>query len=461
MHSSRRTFLRSTAAAAMPLAAQPRQPNILFIQTDDQRFDDLGCYGNPVIQTPNIDRLAATGVRFRNHFVATAICCCSRACILTGQNMMRHNIRDFETPLSAEQFSQTYPAILRRNGYRTAFLGKYAIGRPDPAIQHLSLPADQFDFWFGFPQSINFKQTDNGRTRHLTPLMTEKAISFLEGVPATQPFCMSLNFKEPHGPWNYFDPDRPDKYKNAAIRPPSTYTKEAFEALPEFLRKSLSGNKEGQWPANAEQAFLDDARTNYHLVTGVDVAVGHVMDALRRIGRDANTVVLFTSDNGNMRGAHGLHGKWIPYEESIRVPMIIRDPRLSPSLHGGTRDEMTLNIDVAPTILRIAGLAPTPRMQGRDLGPLVRNEKPAWREDWFYEHTYNTPPARLPIPASEAVRGKRWKYARYTQEKPIYEQLFDLQSDPQERHNLAANPAHKATLAKLRTRCDQLKAEAS
>lgn len=461
MHSSRRTFLRSATALASTLAAQTQRPNILFIQTDDQRFDDLSCYGNPVLQTPHIDQLAQNGIRFRNHFVATAICCCNRACILTGQNMSRHGIRDFETPLSAAQFAATYPAILRRNGYRTAYLGKYAIGKPAPEIMNLSLPASQFDFWFGFPQSINFKQTEDGKTRHLTPLMTEKAIAFLESTPLNQPFCMSLNFKEPHGPWNYFDPDRPDRYKTSAIRPPSTYTREAFEALPEFLRKSLNGNKEGQWPADAPQKFLDDARTNYHLVSGVDEAVGRVMDALRRIGHDQNTVVIFTSDNGSMRGAHGLSGKWIPYEESIRVPMIVRDPRLSANLRGGTRDEMTLSIDVAPTILSLAGLAPSPRMQGRDLIPLVRNQKPAWREDWFYEHTYNTPPARLPIPASEAVRTTRWKYVRYTSEKPAYEQLFDLQADPIERHNLAALPAHKATLAKLRARCDALKAEAS
>jgi len=457
---SRRSWLRSAAAIGSTLAAQPNRPNILFIQTDDQRFDDLGCYGNSVIRTPHMDQLAADGVRFRNHFVATAICCCSRASILTGQHMMRHGIRDFETPLSAAQFAETYPAILRRNGYRTAYVGKYAIGRPDAAIRNLSLPADQFDFWFGFPQAINFQQTVDGKVRHLTPLMTEKAVGFLESLPGNQPFCMSLNFKEPHGPWNYFDPDRPDRYKNAAIRPPATYTKEAFEALPEFLRKSLNGNKDGRWPENAEQAFLDDARTCYHLVTGVDEAVGKVMEALRRSGLDRNTVVIYTSDNGSMRGAHGLGGKWIAYEESIRVPMIVRDPRLPASLRG-TRDEMTLNIDVAPTILRLAGLAPAARMQGRDLMPVVRNEKPAWREDWFYEHTYRTPPTRLPIPASEAVRSKRWKYVRYTSEQPVYEQLFDLEADPRELKNLAAAGEHKATLAKLRARCDVLKREAA
>ena len=152
-------------------------------------------------------------------------------------------------------------------------------------------------------------------------------------------------------------------------------------------------------------------------------------------------------------------GKWIPYEESIRVPMIVRDPRMA-GLRGGTREEMTLSIDVAPTILGLAGLEAAGRMQGRDLGPVVRNEKPKWRQEWFYEHTYQTPPPRLPIAQSEAVRTRDWKYVRYTSETPVYEQLFDLKRDAAERRNLAGEAAHKQTLAKLRRRCDALRAEA-
>ncbi len=459
---TRRQFLRATAAGgfAVPGYSQPSRPNILFIQTDDQRWNDLGCYGNSAIHTPHIDQLAKDGIRFTSHFVTTAICCCNRACVLTGQHMRRHGIRDFETPLSAAQMAETYPVLLRKAGYRTAFLGKFAIGAPTPKQKNLSLPEDQFDYWMGFPQSINFKQTVDGKVRHLTPMLTDGAISFLESTPAGTPFCMSLNFKEPHGPFNYFDPDRPNRYSDATPKPPETYTREAFEALPEFLRKSLNGVADGKWPADPDKKFLEDVRICYHLVSGVDAAVGQVMAALRRLGRDSNTVVIFTSDNGSMRGAHGLWGKWIPYEDSIHVPLLIRDPRMPASTRGGTRDEMTLSIDIAPTILALAGLAPAPRMQGRDLGPLVRNEKPKWRQEWFYEHTYQTPPSRLPIPQSEAVRTGDWKYARYTSQTPVYEQLFDLKRDPAERHNLAAEAKHKATLARLRGRCDALRAQA-
>jgi arylsulfatase A-like enzyme len=455
---SRRQFLRASALASPLLAAaQPKLPNILFVQTDDQRFDDLGCYGNPSIRTPNIDRLAQDGIRFLNHFVTTAICCCSRASILTGQHMRRHGVRDFVTPLSAAQFAETYPAILRRNGYRTAFLGKYAIGNPDKLM---SLPKQEFDYWLGFPQSINFKQTVDGRVRHLTPLITEKAIEFLDSMPAGKPFCLSLNFKEPHGPFNYFDPDHPNDYTAATPAAPATYTKAAFEALPGFLRKSLNGTESGEWPDKPEERFLSDVRTCYRLVSGVDAAVGKVMDALRRLKRDENTVVIFTSDNGSMRGAHGLWGKWIPYEESIRVPLIIRDPRMPAASRGTTRDQMTLNIDIAPTILGLAGLAPASRMQGRGLAPVLKNAKQAWRDEWFYEHTYDTIPPRLPIPPSEAVRTRDWKYVRYTKQTPVFEQLFDLRKDPAERINLASSSSHRSTLAKLQSRCEALRAAA-
>ncbi|MBM3783895.1 MAG: sulfatase [Acidobacteria bacterium] len=458
MRLTRRQFTLGASAAAQPTR---KPPSILFIQADDLRFDDMSSIGNTVLKTPNLDRIAAGGVRFENAFVTTAICCCSRACVLTGQNMRRHGIEDFAKPLSAAQMAKTYPVLLRNAGYRTAFLGKFAIGAPNPGILNLSLPKDQFDFWYGFPQSINFKQTVNGKDRHLTPLMTEKAIEFLRSVPSDQPFAMSLNFKEPHGPFNYFDPGRPSRYKDAAIPAPSTHTKEDFEALPEFLRRSLNGNKDGQWPAGAEEKRVADTRIDYHLVAGVDEAVGKIMAVLAELDRDRETVVIFTSDNGSMRGAHGLTGKWIMFEESIRVPLVIRDPRLPASRRGTVRKEMALNIDLAPTILSLAGVPADPGMQGRDLSPLLADRKRPWRSDWYYEHTYNTPPARLPIPRTEGVRGERWKYVRYPGTKPVYEQLFDLAADPVERNNLAEKPEHRSLLSRLRRRCDELRRAAA
>ncbi len=460
---TRRQFSQGALSAGGSLAAaQPSQkrPNLLLIHTDDQRFDDLSCAGNKTIRTPHIDQLATQGVMFRNSFVTTAICCCSRASLLTGQYMQRHGVRDFVTPLSEAQFSDTYIARLRKAGYRTALLGKYAIGNP---AQHpgLSMPKEQFDLWFGFPQSINFRQTEDGKPKHLTPMMVEKASGFLRALEPDRPFCMALHFKEPHGPWNFFDPDRPNQYEDAAVQAPVTQTQAAYEAQPEFIRKTLNGLDSGAWQPDTPSKFTEDARTCYHLVTGVDDAVGKVMAVLRELGRDDNTIVMFTSDNGVLRGAHGLQGKWLMYEESIRVPLIIRDPRLPARLRGGHRDQMVLNIDLAPTMLRMAGVDVPGVMQGRDLAPLLTDPRRPWREDWYYEHTYRPAAPRRSLASSEGVRTKRWKYIRYTDQKPVFEQLFDLQADPNERQNLAGLPVHRKMLDTLRKRTDVLRGQAA
>ena len=439
-------------------AGEQSRPNILFMLTDDQRFDDLGCMGNKIIQTPNLDKLAADGVIFENAFVTTAICCSSRASILTGQHMRRHRIYDFATPLSSEAMDNTYPVLLRKAGYRTGFLGKMAIGTPSEELRHLALPADKFDFWFGFPQSINFRQVVDGEERFLTTLVAEKAVEFLRTNPADKPFCLSISFKAPHGPWNFFDPDAPDPYENVEIPPPASYTKEAYQAQPEFLRESLNGS--GPWPKNPREKFLNNARTCYRLITGMDTAVGQIMAAVDELGLDDKTIVIFTSDHSSLRGTHGLFGKWIMYEESIRAPLIVRDPRLPAELRGTRRGQMVLNIDFAPSMLAMGGAAIPPRMQGRDFGPLLRNEPIEWRSEWFHEHTYNTRPPRRPIAKSEGVRTERWKYIRYIEYDPPYEQLFDLKNDPGEEHNLAEAAAHKEALGEMRTRWERLGQEA-
>lgn len=438
---------------AGPAPADQPRPNFLFVLTDDQPQSGMGCMGNSVIQTPNQDRLAAEGVLFTNAFATTAICCSNRACILTGQHMRRHGIDDFAKPLSADAFQQTYPALLRKAGYRTAYLGKFAVGAATKELNPLSLPADQFDFWLGFPQSINFRQEVDGKTRYLTTLMEEKAVDFLRSSPPGRPFCLTVALKEPHGPWNYFDPEVADPYQDVRIPLPPTCTLEDYQAQPEFLRDSLNGGTGPGWLEKPE-TYQEHARTFYRLISRADLALGRIMDALEDMGLDENTVVIYSSDNGSMLGAHGLVGKWLMYEESIRVPFIIRDPRLPKALRGRRCEEMVLGIDIAPTMLSLAGAAPAPSMQGRDLTPLLRGEQVAWREDWYYEHVYNTPPSRRPIAKSEGVRTDRWKYVRYPKTEPLYEQLFDLKSDPQERVNLAGDAACTKTLTQLRSRCD-------
>ncbi len=445
-------------ASCLAVDTSLQRPNILFVFTDDQAQDCVGCLGNPHIQTPNIDQLAADGVLFNNAFVTTAICCSNRACILTGQHMRRHGIEDFQKPLSAAAMSQTYPVLLRDSGYRTGFLGKFAVGRDSDELRQLSLPAEQFDWWYGFPQSINFLQQDAGGKHYLTTRMEEEAVKFLKSQPKDQPFCLTVALKEPHGPTNYFDPDIEDAYSDAIIPPPATFTRDHYDALPEFIQKSLGGAG-GVERLEDPEKLLRQMRTAYRLITRADLALGRLRNALQENGFDQNTVVIYTSDHGSFQGAHGLTGKWLMHEESIRVPFVIYDPR-SESKKNQRRDEMVLTIDLAPTMLALAGVDIPPAMQGRSLVPLLVADKTvdAWRSDWYYEHTYANPPEHA-IPKSEGVRSADWKYVRYTDFQPPVEQLFHLADDPLEEHDLAADPQHSEQLQKLRQRCDYYRKE--
>lgn len=434
-----------------------RRPSFLFLLTDDQRFDELGAAGNRLIHTPHLDSLAAEGVMFENAFATTAICAVSRASILTGQHMARHGVRNFHTPLTEPALDSSYPIILRRAGYRTGYLGKYAIGEPK-LNERLALPSNRFDFWYGFPQRVDFFQEVDGVRRHLTGLLADRAIEFLRSQPDDQPFSLSIGFKSPHG--GQVDPGTKNLYAEMDVPLSPTFSKEAFASQPNFIQRSRSaGRKRVRILREDPTGFADIIRTRYQLISGVDAAVGRILAALEELGRASDTVVILTSDHGQMLGDHGLFGKWLMYESSIRVPLIVRDPRTSSELRGRRRDEMVLNIDVAPTLLGLAGLAIPAGMQGRDLGPLLAGESEPWREEWYYEHTF-TPASSRQIAASEGVRTASWKYIRYPKENPIFEQLFDLAADPEESVNLVGLEQYGERLTKMRSRWERLRREA-
>ncbi len=300
------SILSSLLICSSAWAAAPVRPNFVVFITDDQPYNGLSCTGNAVLKTPHLDQLAASGVLFEKAFVTTAICCSSRASILTGQHMRRHGIEDFAKPLSSAQWRQTFPALLRQSGYRTAFLGKYAIGSP-AVSQELSLPEKQFDLWYGFPQSIAFKQEVDGRDRYLTTVMEEKAERFLEEAKNSDPFCLIVALKEPHGPLDYFDAEFKAPYATSAIPPPENLTRKSFAALPERVRDGLNGSP--KWledPATYQAAM----RKEYAYISRADLAVGRICRGLKERGLDENTVIVHISDNGSLDGAHGLAGKW-------------------------------------------------------------------------------------------------------------------------------------------------------
>src|SRR5262245_40726033 len=227
-------FLSLFNAATIPAEERHElsRPNLVFLLADDLRFDGLHCTGNPVVQTPNLDQLAAKGVVFRNMFVTDSICACSRAGFLTGQHVRRHKIDDFAKTFSLDAWKQTYPALLRQHGYRTGFIGKYGIGS--------KMPEQEFDYWRGFPGQGNY--FDNGSREHLTRRMGDQAVEFLRGAKAGQPFCLSISFKAPHSqtevPGREYPSDPRDEklYAGLQMPAPPTVGEKFFQALPPFLQ---------------------------------------------------------------------------------------------------------------------------------------------------------------------------------------------------------------------------------
>jgi arylsulfatase A-like enzyme len=431
-------------------AGSDSKPNIIFLLTDDQRWDTMGCMGNRIIQTPNLDNMAENGVLFKNAFVTTAICCTSRASIFNGQYARRHGINDFSTDFSEEQLSKTYPMMLRDAGYKTGFVGKYGVGA--------NLPADRFDYWRGIGGQPKYEHTDeNGNYKHLTQIMEEQSIEFLQSCSQDQPFCLSVSFKAPHvqdgDPRQFiYDPAYKDLYKDAVIPVPKTADDKYFMAFPEFFTKDNEARRRWEIRFSTPEKYQESVKGYYRLITGVDVAVGRIRDELDRLNMSDNTIIMLLGDNGFYLGEHSMAGKWYGHEESIRVPLVVYDPRLPKDNRGQKREEMALNIDIAPTILSMVGLDIPDSMQGFDLMPLIRGEHPKWREEFLYEHLFTHPR----IPKSEGVVTRQFKYLRYIEQDPVYQELYDLASDPYEENNLAGNENYSEILDNLRDRCDEL-----
>ncbi len=380
--------------------------------------------GHPVLRTPQIDRLAAGGVLFENNFCATAICCTSRASILSGLFEKSHGVSDFRTPLPPAVERLSYPAVLRGAGYKTGFVGKYGVGG-DAAPGHL------FDKTYG-PPGVEAV----GQSRKFGRM----AMEFLDGVRAQENFCLSLHFRAPHArdpdPQQYlYDAEEAGLYRDAKIAPPKKA--EYFERLPKAVRESESRVRWG-WRFTTSAHYEESVKSYYRLIAGVDAVVGEVMGKLAARGLADNTVVIFSSDNGYFLAERGLADKWYAYEESIRTPLIVYDPRLPAKARGKRRKEMTLNLDIGPTMMEAAGVAQPAAVQGRSVMGLVRGEKPRWRKEWMYSHLFPGMPPKVTIPKSEGLRTERWKYVRWVEERPVREEVYDLRSDPEEKVDLVA-----------------------
>ncbi|MBJ22043.1 MAG: hypothetical protein CL933_21755 [Deltaproteobacteria bacterium] len=429
-----------------------RRPNLLVVVTDDQRFDQLSCEGHPVLETPVMDRLASEGVRFKNSFVTTSICAASRASLMTSRHEGSHGYT-FGKPAMGEALAQeTYFARLKGAGYRTGFVGKWGVKFERGVM------SDHFDTYR--PMSPPYlRERDGEDARHLTDRTADEAIRFIEEEAEGAPFCLTISFNAPHAedphPDQYIPPrDLEALYADAEVSLPPLSEPEVFDALPEFMRTSLNRERWG-WRFDTREKQVERTLDYWRMISGVDRAMGRVLDALEEEGLADDTVVVFTSDNGYFLGERGFAGKWLIYEESVRVPFIVYDPRVAKERRGRVVEEMVLNLDLAPTLLALAGVEAPAAYEGRSLLPLLSGGASEWRTDFLYEHRF----AHKTIPQSEGVREGRFVYARYYEEEPVYEQLFDLESDPLQLTNLA-EPHHQSQfgveLTRLRARCDEL-----
>ena len=439
--------------------AEETRPNIIFILTDDQRFDELG-FMNPVIETPNMDRLADEGVHFRNAFVTTSLCSPSRASILTGQYMHNHGVVDNNKPPQAG--TVMFPEMLQQAGYETAFIGKWHMGEAQSSHDELGGPQPGFDHWLSFPGQGNyFPVKRNGKTNQLningkkvdqkgyiTDELTDYTLQWLDGRSSDKPFFLYLSHKAVHADFAPA-PRHADQYAGKTIPVPASQadTPENYVGKPIWVKNQRNSWHGVDFPYHS---FLDVQayKMQYHrALSAVDESLGRVLGWLEKTGNADNTIVVFMGDNGFMFGEHGLIDKRNAYEESIRVPLLAMGPGLPAGLKV---DEMVANIDIAPTLLEAAS-AVSPQAEQFDGASFLQiargGEIVNWRDTLLYEYywEFNYPST----PTTFALRSNDYKFIQYHGVWDT-EELYDMRNDPLEMNNLIDDPDQLGLVASLR-----------
>lgn len=506
--------------STVKIIAQKR-PNIVFILTDDQSYGMMGCDGNNIVQTPNLDKLASEGAFFTNAHITSAICTPSRISILLSQFERKHGVNfNSGTSVSDEAWEQSYPMIMRREGYYTGWIGKNHAPIGDGGYTS-GLMEKSFDYWYAGHGHIRFYPKDvhdifndaisNTQVEVIQESVNDfldpnerklkGAVKFLESRPKEKPFLLSINFNLPHGAGTSSmkmkdadDDIYKTLYRDKDIPLPDNYIAKKDIELPK-LPSDLLRTEDRQTGYN----YVDISETNKERIirqmqamTGIDRLVGNLRDKLKALKLDKNTVIIFTSDHGLFMGEQGLGGKALCYEKTTHVPMIIMDPRVKRKHKGVKRDALVQSIDVAATMLSLADIDKPKGFQGKDIRPLVYGDRDEVRDYVFTENLWST---QFGNPRCEAVQNKEWKYIRYYKnetfpaskkievaktlgvpvnkmlyavhdpdiavyrnyieaplqgEEPVYEELYNLENDPNELNNLAENKEHESILNKLR-----------
>ncbi|MGH9524016.1 MAG: sulfatase family protein [Terriglobales bacterium] len=465
---SRRKFLHGVAgtlgAAALPgvltsqAGASGQRPNFVFLLGEGVRYDEMSWAGNPIIKTPNIDRLAREGVAFRNAFVVNALCSPTRATLLTGMYSHTTGVidnRDRSIPPEFPLISD----MLRDAGYEVAFVGKSHV--------HGSLRDHDWDYYFGFNgQAVYYHPAmyEGSHGQYTGPtfydgyvddLLAERAVKWISQRKKDKPFCLFLWFYAPHAPF-YRSRDLLDLYNGVPIPVPDTFNDDlkGYPGKPKFAdayNKIGSTQVADDDPRSLEEVVKD----HYAGTVSNDKHVGDVIGALDKNGHLNDTAILLSSDHGFFLGEWRMYDKRFMHEPSIRVPLIVWYPK---GIKAGLRPErMALDLDIAPTVLEMAGIAVPKSMQGKSLVPFFRGSDPSgWRKDWFYE--YFEYPDFEQVPPQHGIRTERYKLIHYYVEPEAFE-LYDLQQDPGERNNLYGDPRYASLVSQLRARMQELRKE--
>lgn len=431
---------------------ESQKPNIIFILTDDQRWDALGYSGNSIIQTPEMDRLAKNGCYFEKAFVTTPICSASRASIFSGLHERTHKYTFQTGGIRNEYMENAYPYLLRDAGYYTGFFGKFGVNYAE--TENLFDVIESYDRNNRYEDHRGYYYKTIGEdTVHLTRYTGQKALDFIDNAPSDKPFGLSLSFSAPHAhdraPLQYFWQDEPDKlYQNMKMPGPALGEDKYFEQLPASVRDGFNRLR-WTWRYDTPDKYQHSVKGYYRMIKGIDLEIAKIREKLEEKGLDENTVIILMGDNGYFLGERQLAGKWLMYDNSVRVPLIVYDPRVEAQ---EDIEEMALNIDVPATIADLAGIEKPETWQGKSLLPIVEGKTKTLDRDtiliehlWEFEH----------IPPSEGVRTDDWKYFRYINDKSS-EELYHLKSDPREINNLAADPKYKQVLQEFRKKNDAL-----
>ncbi|MHC4213965.1 MAG: sulfatase family protein [Planctomycetota bacterium] len=479
-YQNRREFLRTAALGTAAFALLGRSntaakkvaapPNIIFIMSDDHATHAMSCYGSKINKTPNLDRIASEGMKFENCFCTNSICTPSRATVLTGKYSHKNGTYVLNTAFDRDQAS--FPKLLQTAGYHTGVIGKWHLGTEPAGFDYYNLGAGYFNPRM---KESGTPWTERGKllAGYTTDKFTDIGIDFMKNRPQEKPFCLLLHYSAPHDPWQYdkkhehiyADRDVPepdnlmDNYENR-----STAIRQCTEQIGydcTIYRKQTSHLKGDARKKAQYQIYM---KSYVRCVASIDDNVNRILDYLDKEGLTDNTLLVYTSDQGFFLGDHGLFDKRFMYEESLRIPFLVRYPKEVKA--GSVNKDMVLNVDFAETLLDCAGLPIPSEMQGQSLRPLLNGKSPDdWRKSMYYRYWAHR--HDFEVPAHYGVRTVRHKLIYYYGLDLIREQgpeatepeweLFDLEKDPREMNNVYGDPAYANTVKELKAELRRLK----